>query len=105
MKKIELFEVHGFKDLSFSNYLVHESEFMKVINFNFRAGQKLPVHSHDLEGELTLTVLEGEGEFLGADGASIPARPGDVLVSQIAEPHGVRAITDMRVLVHIAPPI
>jgi quercetin dioxygenase-like cupin family protein len=105
MKKIELFEIHGFKDLTFSNYLAHESEFMKVINFNFKAGQELPVHSHDLEGELTLTVLEGEGEFLGADGAAMPARPGDVLVVQIAEPHGVRAVTDMRVLVHIAPPI
>ncbi|MBG0789337.1 MAG: cupin domain-containing protein [Desulfovibrionaceae bacterium] len=105
MRKIELYKEHGFKDLTFSNYLVHESEFMKVINFNFRAGQKLPVHSHDLEGELTLTVLEGRGEFLAADGAAMPAEPGDVLVSGIAEPHGVSAITDMRVLVTIAPPI
>lgn len=105
MKKIELYKEHGFKDLTFSNYLVHESEFMKVINFNFKAGQQLPVHSHDLEGELTLTILEGEGEFLGADGASMPANTGDVLVSEIAEPHGVKAITDMRVLVTIAPPI
>ena len=105
MKRIELYAEHGFKDLTFSNYLVHESEFMKVINFNFRAGQKLPVHSHDLEGELTLTVLEGRGEFLAADGATMPANPGDVLVSDIAEPHGVSAHTDMRFLVTIAPPI
>ena len=105
MKKIALFEEHGFKDLTFSNYLVHESEFMKVINFNFKAGQQLPVHSHDLEGELTLTILEGEGEFLGQDGAAMPANAGDVLVSEIAEPHGVKATTDMRVLVTIAPPI
>lgn len=105
MQKTELFKEHGFKDLTFSNYLVHESEFMKVINFNFKAGQQLPVHSHDLEGELTLTILEGEGEFLASDGVTMPARTGDVLVSEIAEPHGVRAITDMRVLVTIAPPI
>jgi len=105
MQKIELFKEHGFKDLTFSNYLVHESEFMKVINFNFKAGQQLPVHSHDLEGELTLTILEGEGEFLASDGVTMPAHTGDVLVSEIAEPHGVRAITDMRVLVTIAPPI
>ncbi len=105
MKKIELFKEHGFKDLTFSNYLVHESEYMKVINFNFKAGQQLPVHSHDLEGELTLAILEGEGEFLAADGASMLARTGDVLISEIAEPHGVRATTDMRVLVTIAPPI
>lgn len=105
MKKIELFKEHGFKDLTFSNYLVHESEYMKVINFNFKAGQMLPVHSHDLDGELTLTILEGEGEFLGADGVTMPANTGDVLVSEIAEPHGVKATTDMRVLVTIAPPI
>ncbi len=105
MKKVELFKEHGFKELTFSNFLVHESEFMKVINFNFKAGQMLPVHSHDLEGELTLTILEGEGEFLAADGASMPANTGDVLVSEIAEPHGVKATTDMRVLVTIAPPI
>lgn len=105
MKKIELFQEHGFKELTFSNYLAHESEYMKVINFNFKAGQQLPVHAHELEGELTITVLEGEGEFLAADGAAMPARPGDVLVSAIAEPHGVRATTDMRVLVTIAPPI
>ncbi len=78
---------------------------MKVINFNFKAGQQLPVHSHDLEGELTLTILEGQGEFLAADGVSMPANTGDVLVSDIAEPHGVKATTDMRVLVTIAPPI
>jgi quercetin dioxygenase-like cupin family protein len=42
---------------------------------------------------------------MAADGATMPARPGDVLVSEIAEPHGVQATTDMRVLVTIAPPI
>ena len=105
MKKIELFQEHGFKELTFSNYLAHESEYMKVINFNFKAGQQLPVHAHELEGELTIAVLNGEGEFLSGDGFAMPARPGDVLVSAIAEPHGVRATTDMRVLVTIAPPI
>lgn len=105
MKKIDLYAENGFDDFRMSNFLVHESPYMKVINFNFRAGQALPVHSHDIEGELALTVLEGEGEFLGADGATIPAKAGDVLVSDIATPHGVRAATDMRVLVVIAPPI
>lgn len=63
------------------------------------------MHSHDIEGEVSLTVIEGEGEFLGKDGASIPARAGDVLVSEIAEPHGLRAKTDLLLLVTIAPPI
>jgi len=39
------------------------------------------------------------------DEKTIPAKSGDVLVSEINEPHGVRAKSDMRVLVTIAPPI
>jgi hypothetical protein len=42
---------------------------------------------------------------LGKDETALPARSGDVLISDISEPHGVRAKTDMRVLVTIAPPI
>ena len=104
MKILNLPEFNGFKDSGMSMKLVHESEFVKVISFNFKPGQGLPVHSHDIEGELVLTILEGTGEFLTKD-ASTPAKAGDVLVSPIAVPHGVRAATDMRVLVTIAPPI
>ena len=45
------------------------------------------------------------GEVLGDDGLEIEAGEGDILVSQIREPHGVRAETNMRILVTIAPPI
>ncbi len=105
MKKVNLYEANGFDEKAFKNLLVHDSPYFKILNFNFKAGQELPVHSHDIEGEVSLVVIEGEGEFLGEDGASIPARAGDVLVSEIAEPHGLRAKTDLRLLVAIAPPI
>lgn len=105
MRKIDLIAENGFKEKTFSNMLVHDCAYVKVINFNFEPGQELPVHSHDIEGELTITVLEGGGQFLGADGAEIPAKPGDVLVSEIADPHGFRAESRTRLLVHIAPPI
>jgi quercetin dioxygenase-like cupin family protein len=105
MKLTNLYEANGFKDKAFSKLLVHESENFKVLNFNFKAGQELPIHAHDIDGELTIVVLDGEGEFLAKDGATLPARRGDILVSQIAEPHGIRAATDMRVIVTIAPPI
>ena len=105
MKKIDLFAENDYKDKGPSNYLAHESPYMKVINFNFRAGQELPVHSHEIEGQLTIAVLEGEGEFLGRDDTAMPAAAGNLLVSDISEPHGIRAKTDMRVLVTIAPPI
>ena len=104
MKKRNLFEENSFNDLHLSRFLVHDSPYFKILNFNFRAGQELPIHSHDVEGQLSILVLEGEGEFL-AKGDSLPARIGDVLVSDISEPHGIRAKTDMRVVVTIAPPI
>jgi quercetin dioxygenase-like cupin family protein len=105
LKKVETFEKGPFSDKGIGKLLVHDSPYMKVINFNFKAGQELPIHSHDIEGQLTITVLEGTGEFLGKDDIKLPASPGDVLISDISEPHGVRAQTDLRVLVVIAPPI
>jgi quercetin dioxygenase-like cupin family protein len=105
MKKIELFAEGSFDDKAFSKLLVHDSPYMKVINFNFKAGQELPVHAHDIEGQLSIAVLEGHGEFLGKDNTAMPAHAGDVLISDISEPHGIRSTTDMRVLVTIAPPI
>ena len=104
MKKVNLFQLAGFGDLMHKSSLVHDSPYFKIINFNFKAGQGLPIHSHDIEGQVSIAVLEGRGSFLGKD-ASIPAGPGDVLISDISEPHGIRAETDMRVLVTIAPPI
>lgn len=105
MKKIELDKMREFNPLGMKNFVVHESEFFKIINFNLQAGVLFPVHSHDIEGQLSILVIEGEGFFLGDNDTSIPARTGDMLVSDIREPHGVKAATDMRIVVTIAPPI
>ena len=105
MKKVEIFKENQFNDLHMSRYIVHDSPYFKILNFNFRAGQELPIHSHDIEGQLSIAVLEGEGEFLAEKDVTLPANPGDVLISDISEPHGVRAKSDLRVLVTIAPPI
>jgi quercetin dioxygenase-like cupin family protein len=105
MKNIKLYEESGFSEKAFNRFLVHDSPYFKILNFNFKAGQELPIHSHEIDGQVSIAVLEGEGNFLGEEGTAIPAQPGDVLISDISEPHGVRANTDMRVLVTIAPPI
>ena len=105
MKKVELYKENGFDEKAFTRLLVNDSPYFKILNFNFNPGQELPVHSHDIEGQLSIAILEGEGEFLGEDNAAMPAAAGDVLISDIAEPHGVRAKSAMRVLVTIAPPI
>ncbi|MBI4775182.1 MAG: cupin domain-containing protein [Deltaproteobacteria bacterium] len=105
MKKVEVYKNNGFSEKAFTRLLVHDSPYFKILNFNFNPGQELPVHSHDIEGQVSIAVLEGEGEFLGEDNAVLPAVAGDVLISDIAEPHGVRAKTALRILVTIAPPI
>jgi quercetin dioxygenase-like cupin family protein len=105
MKKVSMFTENDFKDSGLSRLLVHDSPYFKILNFNFKAGQELPVHSHDIEGQVSITVLEGRGEFLGGDDSTFPAETGDILISEISEPHGIRAETDLRVLVTIAPPI
>lgn len=105
MKKVELSLTRLFDDKRVKMFVVHDSPYFKIINFNFLAGQSLPVHAHAVEGQLSIVVLEGEGHFLADDDKSLPARPGDILLSDIATPHGLRAETDMRVLVTIAPPI
>ncbi len=104
MKKINLYEANDFGEASFTRLLVHDSPYFKILNFNFKAGQELPVHAHNIDGQVSMTILEGEGEFLGKD-ENMPAKAGDVLVCEISEPHGLKAATDLRLLVTIAPPI
>jgi quercetin dioxygenase-like cupin family protein len=104
MKLVDTNKENGFNDLHMSRLLVHDSPYFKILNFNFKAGQQLPVHHHNLDGQVSIAVLDGEGEFLGKD-TTLPAKKGDVLISDISEPHGIKANSDMRVLVTIAPPI
>jgi quercetin dioxygenase-like cupin family protein len=105
MRKVNMLKENSFKDSGMSRLLVHDSPYFKILNFNFKAGQELPLHSHHIEGEVSIAVLEGKGEFLADNNKTLPAGPGDILISEIAEPHGLRAESDMRVLVTIAPPI
>ena len=105
MKKIALNDTREFNPMGMKSIVLHDSEFFKMLNFNLVAGALFPVHSHDLEGQLSILVVEGEGEFLGDNDTAIPAKTGDILISDIAEPHGVKAKTDMRIVVTIAPPI
>ena len=105
MKNLNIFEANDFSEKAFKRLLIHDSPYFKILNFNFKAGQELPIHAHEIEGQVSIVILEGEGEFLGKDGAAIPARAGEILISEISEPHGLRAKSDLRALVTIAPPI
>ena len=105
MKVMKLSETNEFTPGAMKRFvLVEKSEFFKIINFNLDAGVIFPVHSHDLDGELSIQVVEGNGYFLGEGDTKIPAEEGDILISEIREPHGVKAETNMRIVVTIAPP-
>ena len=105
MKKLDLKETREFNPLGMKSILLHDSEHFKIINFNLQAGALFPVHSHDLDGQLSILVIEGEGQFLADNDEAMEAKTGDMLISDIREPHGVKATTDMRIVVTIAPPI
>ena len=106
MKVIQLDDTNEFTTGAMKRFfLVENSPNFKIINFNIDKGVTFPVHSHDLDGELSIQVLEGEGHFLGKEDSEIEAKQGSILISQIREPHGVRAKTRMRILVTITPPI
>ena len=104
IEKKSLAETRVFDNRSMKKVLIHDSPWFRILNFNLSAGQVFPVHSHETEGQLSIQVLEGTGEFLGRDDQVIPAQAGDLLLCDISEPHGVRAHTDLRILVTIAPP-
>ena len=104
MEKKSLAETGIFDSRSVKRVLSHDSPWFRILNFNLSAGQVFPVHSHGVEGQLSIQVLEGTGDFLGKDEQAIAAQAGDLLLCDISEPHGVRAHTDMRILVTIAPP-
>ncbi len=105
MKKLDLDDSREFSPMGMKSIVLHDSEHFKILNFNLKKGHVFPIHSHDLDGQLSILVIEGEGAFLGDNEAIIPAKTGDMLISDIREPHGVRADTDMRIIVTIAPPI
>ena len=46
MKKISLYEENDFSEKAFKRLLVHDSAYFKILNFNFKAGQELPIHSN-----------------------------------------------------------
>ena len=44
MKQLNLYEENDFSEKAFKKLLVHDSPYFKILNFNFKAGQELPVH-------------------------------------------------------------
>ena len=104
MKCIRLSETRKFDSEKFKPILLHESPYIRILNYNLLAGQVYPIHRNPVNGQVTIQVMEGKGFFLGEENTALPAEAGDILVCDINEPHGVRAETALRILITIAPP-
>jgi quercetin dioxygenase-like cupin family protein len=102
MKVFNLQDTAKFSQERFFRELIFDSPNLRVLNFNFEPGQELPVHSHPADSEVALLVLEGEGVFTGGP-EEIPAKPGVMQIMPVTEPHGLKALTRLRLLVVIAP--
>jgi quercetin dioxygenase-like cupin family protein len=86
MKVMKLSETNEFKPGAMKRFvLVQDSEFFKIINFNLQAGVTFPVHSHDLDGDLSIQVVEGNGYFLGEGDVRIPAEKAFQLTQNLSE--------------------
>jgi len=55
-----------------------------------------------MQGEMSLIVIEGRGNLWGRKPAASVKR-GDVIVSEMSEPHTFQATTTLRLLVTITP--
>jgi quercetin dioxygenase-like cupin family protein len=101
MKFIDLNDLTKFTPDKPHREMLYDSPNLRVLAFNFEPGQELPVHSHPADSDVTLMILEGEGEFIGSN--EMPAKAGTMQIMPVCEPHGLKAHTRLRLLVFITP--
>ncbi len=101
MKFIDLNEYTKFGPDKMHRELLYDSPNLRVLSFNFEPGQELPVHCHEADSDVTMMILEGEGEFTGDH--PMPAKAGTMQIMAVCEPHGLKALTRLRLLVFISP--
>lgn len=103
-EKFNLDEIASFNDHKMTVNITHDSVNFRQLLFCFKAGQELPVHSHDVDSEIIMAIMDGQGQVI-EDGQEVSVKKGDILIGKVRVPHGIKAETEMKVLVTIAPPI
>ena len=103
-EKFNVDDIATFKDDKMTVNITHDSVNFRQLLFCFKPGQELPVHSHDVDSEIIMAIMDGEGIVIEEDN-EVPVRKGDILIGQVSVPHGILAKTEMKVLVTITPPL
>ncbi len=102
MEPVPLDRFIEFRDEEFYANKVHDGEDVRVLVFCFRPGQEMePV---EVEPSVVLYAVAGEGYFTVGKHEH-PVEPGDLVVVERKQPHGIRAGKrgEFVVLVAIAP--
>lgn len=100
MKKIDIKGQVEFRPDSKNSFLVFDSNEARFALFCSEPGQG--VSKCCSSSRVTMTVLEGEGNFL-SDKEEVAAGPGSLIIWEPGEPHGYIAKTRLVFLAIIAP--
>lgn len=91
----------GQRDARPATEILHDEASARVVMFHLKPGQQVPPHTSP--SSVLVTVLSGDGEFSGSDGA-VALRAGDSAVYAPAEVHGMVAGPDgLRFMAIITP--
>jgi quercetin dioxygenase-like cupin family protein len=103
-EKFNVDDIATFKDDKMTVNITHDSVNFRQLLFCFKPGQELPVHSHDVDSEIIMAIMDGEGTVIEED-QELAVKKGDILIGQVRVPHGIKAKSEMMVLVTITPPL
>lgn len=90
-----------FRSDRFNPIILAESDKTRVMLVCFQPGQFIPVHSPPVD--LTIAVLEGEGELIAGDERSTMT-PGTLAFIPAGEARGINAATQFVALLTVTPP-
>lgn len=94
-------DVIAYRPQRFNPQVLAENERVKVILACFEPGQFIPVHRPGVD--LTLVVLEGEGEVVAGEHET-HVGPGAIAFVPAGEARGIRAGTRLVILHVVTPP-
>ena len=95
-----LISLAEFSDAGPNKKVLYDTPELKSILVSLKSGQDIPAHT--TSSEVVMHVVSGEGSFY--KGSDVPdVKEGALVVCGPNEPHGIKAKTDMVVLVAKVP--
>jgi quercetin dioxygenase-like cupin family protein len=81
--------------------VLHSDEEGRTIAINLPAGEELD--DHQVHERAWIVIVDGEAEIAESGGGTVRCGPGSLALTAPNERHEVRAVTDTRILLVLAP--